>query len=498
MSGTVVKPAPTGQSDATDQPPPPPRRQPRVRGRLVALALVPALALTAGGAVTLLRAGHGRQGAPGRLGSRAAHAFADLPTPVTTDLPPVSEAAYATDLAAADRANATGPGTDAAPGALKATTVSLKDVDATLARRTVALRARNEAAFLATFDASRAALIKTERTLFRNLVKLAPVAPVYHEVPAGGTATTLRTYVGLFYEFKGVDLEPTALGKLETWIRRNGKVVTTEVGSVPGHSTTRYAPLDEVPLTVRTGRLVTVVGAPDAVSDLADIDAAAERAATAVHAVWGPRPGPSRFIVFATHDSRAIGTWFGAGTAPIEAVGATMPELAVLHPERFAGARVILNLSDISSGQELYRVLRHEFTHAIDVRAQVTPVGNPDGYEPAWVEEGFAAWVEELDLPIDGSVYVHDLKALRSMWDRQFPTDSRDAFYTSAGDHVAYNYAVASMVYRYVDRTYGAAKAVAFYSWYAAGHRDAAERVLGVDADTFRNGWADWVESVIG
>jgi hypothetical protein len=174
-----------------------------------------------------------------------------------------------------------------------------------------------------------------------------------------------------------------------------------------------------------------------------------------------------------------------------------MPELAVLHPDRFGGARVILNLADIGSADELYRVLRHEFTHAIDVRAQVTPLGSPDAAEPAWAEEGFAAWVEELDLPIEDSVYVRDLTALRSMWDRQLPPGGRDAFYAS-GDRVAYHYAIASMVYRYVARTAGQATAIAFYAWYAAGHRDAPERVLGVDADTFRNGWADWVESVIG
>jgi hypothetical protein len=503
MSDTAMAPEPAETPAQPEEQPGwhgRPVRRPRIRGRLVVLGLVPALALGAGGGVALLRADTSPQ-APAH-GSPLTRPFADLSVPAVAELPPVSEAAFATDSSAADRAAAglTADLTrDQSPGARKTApaTVSIKDLDAALARRTTALRTKNEKAFLATFDTAQPALIKTERLLFRNLAKLPLVTPLYREAPAGGTATARRAYVGLIYQIKGVDLEPTVLSKLETWIRRNGRVVTTVVGSVPGHATTRYAPLDQLALTVRAGKNVTVVGGPDTAGSLAAIDAIAERAALAVHGVWGSRPGPSRFVVFATRDRRAIGTWFGASASPVEAIASTLPELAFLHPNRFAGARVIVNLSDVVSAQELYRVMRHEFTHAIDVRAQVVPVSETDQVLPAWAEEGFAAWVEELDLPLAASVYVHDLKALRSMWDRQLPPGSRAQFY-AAGDRVAYNYAIADLLYRYVAKNYGNAKAIAFYAWYAAGHSDAARRVLGVEPDTFTTGWADWVQSVIG
>jgi hypothetical protein len=494
MSDTVVESAPRSPGEPAERQAPPPRR-PTVRTRLAVLALVPALAAGAGGTVALLRSG--ASGA--RTPAGHAHVFADLSGPGTTDLPPVSEAAFATDLAAADRASAADLNAGAAPAALKAapTTVSAKDVDATLARRTAALRRHNESAFLATFDASKPALIRTERTLYRNLAKLPLVTPVYKEVAAGGTATARITYVGLIYQLKGVDLEPTTLTKLETWVRRGGKAVTTAVSAPKGRTQTRYAPLDQLNLTVRAGKAVTVVAGPDSAGAAAAVDAIAERAAAAVHGVWGSRPGPSRFILFTTRDPKAIGTWFGSGSAPIEAVGATLPERALLHPTRFAGSRVIVNLADVASLEELYRVLRHEFTHAVDVRAQVVPLDETRQSLPAWAEEGFAAWVEELDLPVQDSVYVHDLKALRSSWDRQLPPASREGFY-AAGDKATYNYALANLVYRYVAKTYGNAKAVSFYAWYAAGHTDATSRILGVDEDTFRSGWADWVESVLG
>lgn len=468
-----------------------PSRPPRRRSRLlVALVVTPLIGLGAGAVVLT------RPGSPaGRVTTSTvasapmaaqAGSNADLSSPVLTDFVslPGGTAQEAPDAAGSF-----------AEANLSSTSrqVTAKDVTTTLARRTAALRTKNEKAFLATFDPAKSSLVATQRTLFRNLVQLPLVGPVYRASSIGGSATTKRSYVSLLHQFRGADVEAAELSKVETWIRRNGVVVTTAVSPIAGHSATRYAPLDQVPLVVRNGALVTVVATDE--GDLDTVGEPAEKAAAAVRAVWGTRPGPTRFIVFAGHDGRSLATWFGAKDSPGAAIAVAMPQVAMNHQTKFAGSRVVVDLSQTTE-DVLYPVLRHEFTHAIDIRAQAVPRGNAVQSFPTWVEEGLAGWVEELHLPLEETNRVRELRILRKYWNHALPPAARSAFYAS-DERGNYNYAVAALVYRYIQARYGTAKAISFYTYQAGGNSTAAWKQLGTTQAAFTKDWGAWVDGIL-
>ena len=472
--------------------PRPTRRRAARRRRLVALVLGPALLLGAAASAVLVTRPSG-DGTPALQARERAGAgvvlrsAGDVSTAAADEAPPLAE------LSPADLPPAAPPAFAKAK-AKPSTTVTPKDVHAALALRTAALRRHDEKAFLATFDPARPALVATERTLFRNLVKLPLVGPAYLETGVTGSATSRRAFVSLLHTYRGVDSESAELTKVETFVRRKGIVVTTAIGALRGQPATRYAPLDQVQLTVRDGALATVVATPD-VDNLDEISRTAEDAASAVRAVWGSRPGPTRFVVFATHDQKAVGTWFGAGSAPFQAAGATMLQVAIRHPSRYTGARVIIDVTQ-AKGEALYRVLRHEFTHAVDARAQTVPKGAVQNF-PTWAEEGMAAWVEDLDVPVGESTYVKALRTLRTYWNHKLPPDARTSFYVD-GDRGAYNYSLAATVYRYIGTKWGTSKAVGFYTAFASHGASAAFSSLGTDRAGFVAGWSAWVDGQLG
>ena len=491
-------------ADEAPEPGPPMRRprrpRPSGRRRLVALVLGPTLLLGAVTSAVVVSRSSGDAARPAAVVAARGPAAAagkvtvrrspsDVSTATAEEQPPFAE--LASDDAPPVAAPAFAPATTK-PKAKPSTTVSPKDVHAALALRTAALRKHDEKGFLGTFDPARPALVATERILFRNLVQLPLVGPGYLESGVTGSATSRKAYVSLLHAYRGVDSEAAELTKVETFVRRKGVVVTTAVAALRGQPATRLAPLDQVALTVHDGPQVTVVATPD-VDNLDEVSRTAEDAASAVHEVWGSRPGPSRFVVFATHSQKAVGTWFGSGGAPFQAAGATMLQIAIRHPGRYAGARVIVDLTQ-SKGDQLYRVLRHEFTHAVDVRAQTVPKGRAVQNFPTWVEEGMAAWVEELDVPVGDSTYVKALRILRDKyWNHQLPPDPRDSFYVDS-DLGAYNYCLAASVYRYIEKTWGTGKAIGFYSAFASRGATAAYASLGTDRAKFTAGWSAWVD----
>ncbi|MDQ1289514.1 MAG: hypothetical protein QG622_3080 [Actinomycetota bacterium] len=413
---------------------------------------------------------------------------ADTSMPVVTDLTSTAglEAGVAADFdpmpyAAVNRA------------AASSSQVTAKDINAALARRTTALRKRDEKAFLATFDPAQPRLLATQRVLFGNLTKLPLVTPVYRAYGIGGSASAKKAQVALLHQIKGVDSEAVELSKIEKWVRRKGTVVTTAVSPVAGQPVTRYAPLDLAPLTVRNGPLVTVVGSAD--SDLEGLATTAEKAAAAVRATWGTRPGPTRFVIFASHDPKSLFTWFGAKDSPGQAIAVAMPQVAVNHQTKIGGARVVVDLSR-TPGEQLDRVLRHEFTHAVNVRTQVLSARTGAPSYPVWAEEGLASWIEEQDLPLEESPRARDLRSFRRYWNRTIPPATRAAFY-AGGDRGSYHYDASSMLFRYVGERWGTAKAISFYSALAAGNTKGAWKVLGTDQASFVKAWSGWVDDKV-
>jgi hypothetical protein len=462
-----------------------PRRSGNGRWKwVVAAVLTPCLGLGVGGALW-----SSSSATDGLAVSRAAAVpvgqritSEDTVQPVFTDL---------SGQGAADQGDADPLSYAAVNSARSSSQVTVRDVNSALARRTAALRKRNEKAFLATFDPAQPKLIATQRVLFRNLVKLPLVSPTYRAYRASGYSSTSVAHVALLHQVRGVDAEPVELSKIEKWVRRKGVVVTTSVSPVAGQSPTRYAPLDQKPLEVKNGPLVTVVGSSK--GDLDKVSEKAEKAASAVRALWGRRPAPTRFIVFVSHDRTALHTWFGAIGTPGEAIGVAMPQVGIKHVNKLAGSRVVIDLSS-ASGDELYRILRHEFVHAIDVRAQT--IVRRTVPCPLWVEEGLATWGEEQDLPLKEAARVRELRQLRRYWNGALPPASRSAFYAS-GERGHYNYDTAFIVFRYIEKRWGKEKVIAFYSAMATGNTKGAWKVLGTNQAAFTKGWKAWADQEV-
>jgi hypothetical protein len=466
---------------------------------IVATVLIPVLVVGTGVATLLLRSGDGgaRPQAPAAplTGGRSATGVKAPPAPASGD--------FSADPADIPLEGAE-PADDIAPAAAQVSSVAkrvprtftTRDVTTMIARRSAALRTHNEKAFLATFDPAKPSLVATERTLFRNLNHLPLVKPVYKAFSIGGSSTVKRSYVSLLYQFKGVDAEATELSKVEQYIRRNGVVVTTAQGAVRGQTATRFYPLDSVSLKVVNGPLVTVTAMPG-VDNVAEVAKTAEHAAADVKAIWGKRPGPTRFFLTVTRTHSDMSKFFGViDDTGTDEIGLALPQAAFNHPRRIAGARVIVDLDRHKDNEALYRTMRHEFTHAIAARVQaVFGVGERELF-PAWTLEGFAAWVEESDKNARDTMWVQALRYYKKYWNHQLPPATRAAFYSDP-ERGAFNYAAGSLIFRYAAKTYGNARTISFYIYLVAGKPKLAWKALGTTQAAFTKGWAGYVDGLL-
>jgi hypothetical protein len=368
------------------------------------------------------------------------------------------------------------------------------EVHAALEARTKALRARDERAFLAGFDPAQPKLVAAQRLTFRNLVKLPLITPGYRTEEPWARDTRPATTEGdaqvtLVEQVRGADLRPVGSTRREHWVRRGGRLVVAESEPTAWSSRSEASPVSMVPLNVINGRLVTIAGTAD-VTNLRSVSATAERAAASVRKMWGNRPGPTRFVVFVSHSSAAMRSWFG-GDDGGGALGITKP-MTAMDGDRahYAGARVVVDLRRTPS-KYLYTTMRHEFTHAVTTLAKAVPTSGSEPY-PAWAEEGFAAWSEEADVPLAKSQRLQELRYFRRYWHGELPPDTRAAFYT--GEPLVFvHYDAAAMVFRYVATRWGATKAIAMYTHIIGGRSGAAREVLGVEPAAFERGWAAWV-----
>jgi hypothetical protein len=368
------------------------------------------------------------------------------------------------------------------------------DVRAALDARTKALRAKDEKAFLAGFDPAQPKLVAAQRLAFRNLVKFPLVTPAYRsDQPwARDTGTTTldgQSLVTLIEQVRGADARPVGSTRREHWVRRAGRLVVRQSEQTSYLTRAEVSPISQVPLNVINGRLVTVAGSSD-VKNLRSVAATAERAAAAVRRMWGPRPGPTRFVLFVTYSAAGMRSWYG-GDDGGGALGITKP-LAAADGDRsrYAGARVVIDLKR-TPARYLYTTMRHEFTHAQTALVKAVPQSAREPY-PAWAEEGFAAWSEEADVPLARSQRLQELRYFRRYWKGRLPPDTRDAFYASE-PLVFVHYDSAAMVFRYIATRWGSSKAIAVYVHIIGGKPGATKVVLGVDQAAFQRGWAAWV-----
>nr|WP_228717600.1 basic secretory family protein [Allosaccharopolyspora coralli] len=271
-------------------------------------------------------------------------------------------------------------------------------IDALLARRAEAIRARDETAFLATLDPQASpAFLREQRELFKNLADV-PLTHWSYEVdpfdtarltPGSGDAGALwAPKVVLRYAVAQADVVPTTrpMGYLFTRRGESWYLTDDDDPHDSGRRTWRgpwdFGPVESVP--TRSG----IVMAHPGTRELAD--RAAEElddAVAVVTEVWG-EDWPRQVGVLVP-DSRAelqslVGPQFAVdGIAAVAVADRVDPSRGVVQ-----GPRVVLNPSTAGSLSQtaLRVVLQHEITH-VAARGETV-----DG-SPMWLLEGFADYV---------------------------------------------------------------------------------------------------------
>jgi hypothetical protein len=377
------------------------------------------------------------------------------------------------------------------------------DLATALAARTVALRTKNEKAFLAAVDPTRTDLAAQQRQTFRNLVQFTLIEPTYRladgmaSIPSSSVPGARDALVSLEHRLGAADTAPVALSYREIWQRRGSALALVGAAPKDGPENAGKAnPIDLAPLRVVGGGMVTVVASPSVpAARVASIDALAETSAAAVRRMWGTRPGPAGFVVFLAATPSQIKTWFG-GIRGVDYTGYAVPQRAARKGTTYAGARVVVDLNKSRAKVDLATTLRHEFTHAQAVGVQVVPTfPSIDAPYPTWAEEGFASWSEEMDAPLARSRRLASLRALsrQGFVSTEFPPSQQWSFYTSNAKFTEVNYAKAAMIFRYVAVTYRTEKAIAFYIRIASGQQGSAQAVLGVSREAFEATWTAWL-----
>ncbi|GAB3275654.1 hypothetical protein GCM10027589_00980 [Actinocorallia lasiicapitis] len=351
-----------------------------------------------------------------------------------------------------------------------------KELDEILARRAAALRAKDEAGWLAALDPGDQKLIDREKALFANLSQF--TWDDFHYITE--KSVTMPVVDGKPLVFSpviavmrlaadgGVGGISPAEAYRYTASRKDGKLVITGItGSrnaeddiYGGRSLLTNAPWHDEKLTVLQAGDIWLV-ADSTVRDLKAYQDAASSESAKVTALWGDRIRFPGSVLFFTNNAANLNKWYGLKNMD-RFEGVQIPQFGVrkngeIYDQQFAGGRIVINLPRIASdGANPRLVIRHELAHAVAARA--VDAGSPFGGlgPPRWAVEGFARWVENLEEP--GLMAAQHAYA-RSGFDGKFPGSK--SFY---GKGISRNYAVGSTVFTFVEKIKGRDAAVEFYA----------------------------------
>ena len=267
-----------------------------------------------------------------------------------------------------------------------------------LERRSVAVRQRDEAAFMSTIDPRAAAeFVAAQRSLFTNLAGV-PLAEWSYLVD-GGLTTTAPTRPGddallwaprttLRYALQGVDTVPTERPLGYLYARRDGRwYLTSDTELGPDADRTWRGPWDFGPcvaVTATSGLVLGHVGQERLLTSLAaDLDGAVR----SVTEVWGTE-WSQQVAVLVPAGLDEMRELVGPEFAVDGIAAAAVADLVDVADHTAVGQRVVLNPTQAGKLSAAARriVLRHEITH---VAARASTV---DG-APMWLLEGFADYV---------------------------------------------------------------------------------------------------------
>lgn len=389
-----------------------------------------------------------------------------------------------------------------------------------LDRRAEAMRAGDEAGFLADLDQGNSKLIAQQKMFFANLRQFKLSGFRYLTQAASPTRAENEAYRFLpVHEVikLNADAAPGGVSPAGSYrysvAQRNGKLVIVEILPITRQNHQKIGALTfleaDAPWLLTPLKVVyadnVCLAADASVPDLDRYVGVAAPEARSVEAFWGDRPRFPGHVLFLTRDAANYRAWFGVGgsdTFKPEIEGFAHPQYGVrnggeIYRDQYAGARIVCNLANSEKvGNDPRRVMRHELIHAITARAQET-IGFVTG-AATWAVEGFAS-------QMDGSGYRAGLSQGLAAGKFKGRLPRSEDFY---GKDRAFNYSLSAAAFRFAERTKGRAATVEFYAKVIGysnleGGGDTrlpafdgiCRRVLGMSATAFYQQWSAFVRS---
>ncbi|MEW1755197.1 hypothetical protein AB0393_01725 [Streptomyces cyaneofuscatus] len=378
------------------------------------------------------------------------------------------------------------------------TTLTVREIDATLERRAAAVLARDPAGYLDALAPDAAKLRAAQRTELANLADV-PLKSWSYEVKGiteedGDWATA---EVELRYRIDGYDTAPVAARRTLELMRDGERWYVSADRPAKGASDQLWHQ-GEVEVVRGAHSLVLGVGRPE--EELRQIADTVDLAVPAVSDAW-PQPWARRVVVLVPDSVESMAGLLGSPETSYRGIAAVTTGEAGTTGKRPALAdRVIVNPQAYASlgsfGQRV--VLTHETTHVATRTSTSTAT-------PVWLSEGFADWAAyrgedrtpDLIAPeLTGAVRAGDVPA-------GLP-DDKDFGFDGDPAELARAYESAWMACELIAERWGKEKLTAFYAAVGAhpGRDGAVEQAMGSVLDTtpeeFTADWRDYLSARLG
>ncbi|CAD5940123.1 MULTISPECIES: hypothetical protein [Streptomyces] len=378
------------------------------------------------------------------------------------------------------------------------TTLTVREIDATLERRAAAVLARDPAGYLDALAPDAAKLRAAQRTELANLADV-PLKSWAYEVKGiteedGDWATA---EVELRYRIDGYDTAPVAARRTLELMRDGERWYVSADRPAKGASDQLWHQ-GEVEVVRGAHSLVLGVGRPE--EELRQIADTVDLAVPAVSDAW-PQPWARRVVVLVPDSVESMAGLLGSPETSYRGIAAVTTGEAGTTGKRPALAdRVIVNPQAYASlgsfGQRV--VLTHETTHVATRTSTSTAT-------PVWLSEGFADWAAyrgedrtpDLIAPeLTGAVRAGDVPA-------GLP-DDKDFGFDGDPAELARAYESAWMACELIAERWGKEKLTAFYAAVGAhpGRDGAVEQAMGSVLDTtpeeFTADWRDYLSARLG
>ena len=373
-------------------------------------------------------------------------------------------------------------------------------VEALLARRALAVRTRDRAAFAATVDPRNAVFRKRELRTFDALADV-PLAEWRYDLDPRDTAPPPDAYAGieawaprvtLRYRLAGFDREDAAADKFYTFVRRGGDwlVANDTDYDATGRRTSREL-WDLGPVVVVRGARSLVLGRPGRYQLLRDVARLADEAVPRVAAVWTGR-WTRRVVVLVPATEQEVATILGDDGDLSRIAAVAVAELPGGTDDVAVGNRVIVNPPNFARLGTIGRrvVLTHEVTHVATRDLGAAGV-------PTWLVEGFADYVGYLHTGLSPRAICQEL-ATEVRAGRVPRTLPADADFDGGNERLAQAYEAAWLAVRLIAEHSGERGLVRLYRRAATEPLPAVlHDVTGLSVPEFTAAWRDYVRRTL-